>query len=245
MYEPHGKKLRQGDIAICEFHQLRARSGEPKGPGGTAAPNAQLPDFGPSQTFEIPVELPGQGQPVIRHLRLWIGPLMVIHQSCELEYADSDDSRVLVAPVVSSTRWTTGPWELIRRGALPGYFYLPGLSEGEGAELGLDAGWPDSAVVLASSTLVSRGLVKNGRMFRLAADELPALQSSLVVFSSVRGWADADAVVALKGKSIVDVQETVELVPGPSRLTKVFLAGDDGSDEVTVVCGVRPTRRAA
>lgn len=245
MYEPHGKRLRQGDVAICEFHQLRARSGEPKGPGGTAAPNAQLPDFGSSQTFEIPVEVPGLSEPVIRHLRLWMGPVMVIHQSCELEYADGEDSRVLIAPIVSAARWKPGPWDLIRRGALPGYFYLPATSQSEPPELGLDGDWPDSAVVLANSTLASRGLVKNNRIFRIDPLHLSALQSALVTFSSVRGWADAEALSALKGKSIVDVQETVELVPGPSRLTKVFLADGDGSDEVTVVCGVRPTRRAA
>ena len=80
---------------------------------------------------------------------------------------------------------------------------------------------------------------------RLAPEALPSLQSALVNFSSVRGWADGKAVDGLKGKTIVDVQETVELVPGPSRLTKVFLADGEGSDEVTVVCGVRPTKRAA
>ena len=110
MFERVGKKLRQGDIAICEFHQLRSRSGEPKGPGGPASPTPQLPDFGASQTFEIPVQVPGRGEPVLRHLRLWLGPAMVVHQSCELEYADPEDSRVGVAPIVSAERWTQGPW---------------------------------------------------------------------------------------------------------------------------------------
>ena len=170
---------------------------------------------------------------------------MVIHQSCELEYADSDDSRVIVAPIVSSARWAEGPWELIRRGALPGYFYLSARTESEMKELGLSIDWPDSAVVFASSTLVSRAMVYKtpGLSTCAAAFVAPAVHTRYLF---KRAWlADGDAVNALKGKSIVDVQATVELVPGPSRLTKVFLADADGVDEVTVVCGVRPSRRAA
>jgi hypothetical protein len=245
MYETTKKKLRQGDIAVCEFHQLRARSGELPSPGGKTVPNEDLPDFGPSQSFEIPIATPGRDEPTIRQLRVWVGYAIVVHQSCELDYADPDDSRVTVAPLVSAERWTSGPWELIREGSLPGYFYLPPTSAEQAEALGLPGPWPESAVALASTTLISRGIVKPNRLMTLSASALPGLQSALVRFSTVRGWANSDAAQLLKGKSVVAIQETMVLVPGPSRLTKVFLDDVDGGDEITVVCGLRPTRRAA
>jgi len=79
----------------------------------------------------------------------------------------------------------------------------------------------------------------------LSASALPGFLTALVRFSTVRGWADSDAAEQLKGKSVIAVQETMELVAGPARLTKVFLDDADGGDEITVVCGLRPTRRAA
>jgi hypothetical protein len=245
MYQKTKKKLRQGDIATCEFHQLRARSGELPSPGGNTVPNENLPDFGPSQSFEIAIATPGQEKATVRQLRVWVGYVMVVHQSCELDYADENDSRVSVAPLVSSQRWTSGPWELIRDGSLPGYFYLPPTDAEKAEELGLPGPWPESAVVLASTTLVSRAMVKPNRAMTLSATALPGLQSSLVRFSTVRGWANSDAAGQLKGKSVVAVEETMELVPGPARLTKVFFDDADGGDEITVVCGLRPTRRAA
>lgn len=245
MYHATRKRLRQGDIALCEFHQLRARSGELPSPGGNTVANEDLPDFGPSQSFEIPIATPGQPNPTVRQLRVWIGYVMVIHQSCELDYADPNDSRVCVAPLVSAEQWTSGPWELIRESSLPGYYHLPPTGAEEAKQLGLPGPWPESAVALASTTLVSRGLVKPNRVMTLSASALPGLQSALVRFSTVRGWADSDAAEQLKGKSVIAVQETMELVAGPARLTKVFLDDADGGDEITVVCGLRPTRRAA
>lgn len=230
---------------MCEFHQLRARSGELPSPGGKTVPNEDLPDFGPSQSFEIPIATPGRDEPTIRQLRVWVGYAIVVHQSCELDYADPDDSRVTVAPLVSAERWTSGPWELIREGSLPGYFYLPATSAEQAEVLGLPGPWPESAVALASTTLVSRGIVKPNRLMTLSATALPSLQSALVRFTTVRGWANSDAAQLLKGKSVVAIQETMELVPGPARLTKVFLDDVDGGDEITVVCGLRPNRRAA
>ena len=245
MYETTKSRLRQGDIALCEFHQLRARSGEPVGPGGAATPNEDLPDLGASQTFEIPVEIPGQTKPTLRQLRIWIGYVMVVHQSCELEYADPNDSRISVAPLVTVDRWTSGPWDHIKQGSLPGYFYLPAVDNDAANRLGLPGAWPESAVALASTSLVSRGIVRPNRVMSLAPAALPALQSSIVRYWTVRGWGSVEAAEVLKGKTITAVQETTEMIPGPARLTKVFLDDPEGGDEITVVCGLRPSRRAA
>ena len=239
------RKLRQGDIAICEFHQLRARSGEGRGPGDAQTANEDLPYLGEHQDFEIPIEIPGREGHLMRVLRIWIGPVVIVSQSCELEYADEQDARVLVSPIVSEPLWPNGPWELIERGTLPGYLYVPPLSDSDAGEFGLDGPWPQSAVVLASTTLVSKAIVGPNRIMALSPAAVTDLQAAIVRFTSVRGWGDVDAARALQGKHIVDVRETVETVPGPSRLTKVMLDGPDGGDEITVVCGLRPTRRAA
>jgi hypothetical protein len=245
MYKASKGRLRQGDIALCEFHQLRARSGEPTGPGGASTPSEDLPDLGASQTFEIPVEIPGQDESTMRQLRVWVGYVMVVHQSCELEYADPNDSRVSVAPLVTVDRWTSGPWKYIREGSLPGYFYLPAVEADEATQLGLPGPWPESAVALASTTLVSRGMVKPNRLLSLAPSALPDLQSAIVRYWTVRGWGSVEAAEQLKGKSVIAIEETTEMIPGPARLTKVFLDDPDGGDEITVVCGLRPSRKAA
>jgi len=237
------RKLRQGDIALCEFHQLRARSGEGKGPGDSAVANEDLPYLGEPQDFEIKVVVPGRDEPVRRIVRIWFGWVVVLTQSCELEYADEQDSRVLVAPLVSRALWSNGPWELIERDALPGFLSLPSVAADEVDEVDLGAAWPESAVALASATLVSRGVVAPNRVISLSPPWVTRLQEALVRFTSVRGWADVPAAEALRGKVIVDVRETVESVPGPARLTKVVLDDPDGGDEITVVCGLRARRR--
>jgi len=138
-------------------------------------------------------------------------------------------------------------WELIQRGSLPGFLHLPSAPLAQDPELELDADWPECAVALASTTLVSRAIVAPNRIMSLSPGMIVALQESLVRFTSVRGWGDVAAAEALRGKSIVAVRETVEMVPGPARLTKVMLdgRGDEGADEITIVCGLRPARRAA
>lgn len=239
------RKLRQGDIALCEFHQLRGRSGEPKGPGASAVANEDLPYFGEPQDFTVDVAIPGAAEPLGRVLRVWFGWVVVVSQSCELEYADEQDARVLVAPLVTEAIWTNGPWELISRGALPGFLPLPEASAQQAEDLGLDGPWPASAVALASTTLVSRGLVAPNRVMSLSPPLVMALQEALVRFTSVRGWGSVDAAESLRGKSIIDVRETAEMVPGPARLTKVILDDPAGGDEITIVCGLRPRRRAA
>jgi hypothetical protein len=240
-----GKRVRQGDIALCESQQLRARSGELSGPGDEDLANEELPYLGERQIFKIPVVHPGRVKPVERVLHVWLGYVMVLSQSCELEYADPNDSRILVAPIVSRAQWPNGPWELIEAGSLPGFLYLTAMDAEQAQEHGLPAPWPESAVVMASATCSSRGLVTPNRILALDPKVVSELQQALVRFLSVRGWAAASSVELLRGKTVVDVQETTEIVPGPARLTKVVLDDENGGDEVTVVCGVRPTKRKA
>jgi hypothetical protein len=238
------KNIRQGDVALCEFHQLRARSGEPRGPGPPDVANEDLPYLGEQQTFEVPVALP-DGTTIVRQLRLWLGMVMVIHQNCEIEYADAEDSRLLVAPIVTRHQWPTGPWEEIERGSLPSYFYLREMMPGEASLLGLDEPIPASAVALASTTCVSRGIVKSSRIGTIETGDLPRLQESLVRFFSVRGWGSASALKQLEGLRIVSATETSETVAGPAPLSKVVLAGNgEDDDEITVAWGVRRTGRS-
>lgn len=239
------RRLRQGDIALCEFHQLRARSGEGRGPGPPDLVNEDVPFFGPWQDFQIPLIVPGQPRPVERVLRVWTGYVVVVSQSCELEYADEHDSRVMVAPLVSRATWPEGPWDLIERRALPGYCPLPAANGEDLQDTQLDDAWPSSAVALASATLVSSAMVRPNRILALSPDMVIRLQEAMVRFTTVRGWGDVAAAEALVGKTVIGVKETTESVPGPARLTKVFLDASEGVDEITVVCGLRASRRAA
>ncbi|MGA2321550.1 MAG: hypothetical protein ABSG95_12550 [Solirubrobacteraceae bacterium] len=223
---------------MCEFHQLRARSGEARGPGPPELATVDLPYLGRYETY--PLEIPGSdGSNVQRQLRVWRGPVLVLHQNCEIEYASQDDSRLTIAPVVSRVGWPAGPWELISAGELPGYMHLPGLPLEEAQELGLEREWPESAVALASMTASSRGIVKPNRILALAPHAIPQLQECLVRFSSVRGWGSIESAKPLIGARIVSVSETAETVPGPARLAKVVVQADDDVDEITVAWGLR------
>lgn len=240
-FQKHSKKnIRQGDIAVCEFHQLRARSGDQLGPGPANVANEDLPYLGEYQNFEVELTAPGGGT-ATRQLRVWFGLVMVIHQGCEIDYADENDSRLCVAPIVSRPNWSNGPWDLIAKRELPGYMHLPELGTDGAAELELAEPGPEGAVVLASATLLSRAIVKPNRIMTLAPNALPFLQESLVRFSSVRGWGSVDGLNNLIGLRIASVAETAETIPGPARLAKVVLdgGGADGDDEVTVAWGVR------
>lgn len=244
VYQRPLKALRQGDIAICEFHQLRADGGEPAGPGLDHHANEDLPYFGAFRDYKLTVERPG-GSQAARVLRVWFGPVMVVQQNCEIEYADEQDSRLQVAPIVSATQWPTGPWDQIRKRSLPAFVYLPPLDEEAAPKLGLETEWPEAAVALASTTCLSRGIVKRNRILALMPEAIPSLQESLVRFSTVRGWGDDAALSALAGKRIVDVKVTPETVAGPASLAKVFLEDDDNDvDEITVVWGVRRSGRS-
>jgi hypothetical protein len=190
------------------------------------------------------VDRPGGAESVSRILRVWFGPVMVVHQNCEIEYADAQDSRVQVAPIVSEAQWPNGPWPQIRNRQLPSFAHLPPIDPDAATELGLDLLWPEAAVALASTTCISRGIVKPNRILSLAPEALAPLQEAIVRFSTVRGWGDNVALSALKGMHIVDVKSTPETVAGPASIAKVFLAGEDGDvDEISVAWGIRRTGR--
>lgn len=237
-------RLAQGDIALIEVVQLRSASGsEGRGPGPTELVSPQLPHLGAYEDFEF--DAPSGSATERRIVRVWKILAMVISQNCEIEWADDQDSRLVVAPVVSRAQWPDAPWEYFARNPPPGYLYLPPLDDGEAAALGLPEPWPESVVVLGSLTTTTKRLVKPRRVISLAIEQLPRLQDSISRFFGVRGFATIAALDALRGSSVRDVVETGLTVAGPSRLVKVFTApaGEDGGadDEVTVsYFGVRP-----
>lgn len=193
----------------------------------------------------MPVDRPGDAGAITRVLRVWFGPVMVVHQNCEIEYAAEQDSRIQVAPIVSEAQWPNGPWEQIRKRVLPSYAYLPALDAEAATALGLETRWPDSAVALASTTCLSRGIVKPNRIMSLTPEALAPLQEAMVRFSTVRGWGDDAALSALVGKRIVDAKVTAETVAGPASLAKVILTDEEGdADEISVAWGIRRSGRA-
>lgn len=238
------KALSQGDIGVGFFHQLRSSSGSEakQGPGDEELQSEELPYFGPWRDYDIPAELPN-GQTFPLKLRLWSGSFMVLHQNCEIEWCDPNDTRLTVAPIVRRNQWPSGPWRAIKAGSLPGYLYLPDLTDEDRTRLNYQKDWGEAAVAFAGATASSK-LLARARIFRLAPPMLPLLQSAMVVTSTVRGWASVSDGPAWYGKKIVAVEETTEWVPGPSRLTKVFLEEESGdSDEATVVWGLRQPRK--
>lgn len=229
---------------MCEFHQLRADGGEPAGPGREELGNEDLPYLGTFRDYRLEVDRPGDADPVSRIVRVWFGPVMVVHQNCEIDYADAQDSRIQVAPIVSEAQWPGGPWRQIKARLLPSFAHLPALDAERAAELGLDAPWPEAAVALASTTCLSRGIVKPNRILSLVPEALAPLQEAIVRFSTVRGWGDDSALSALVGKRIVDVKNTSETVAGPASLAKVILSDDEGdADEISVAWGIRRSGR--
>jgi hypothetical protein len=246
-FRPPSQKLRQGDIAFTEFCQLRGRSGEAPGPGLDAVASPDLPYLGPFSDVNIEIPLPGDDdRTTTRTIRVWSGYVVVIHQSCEIDYADSNDSRLLVAPLILKPQWSAGPWELISRNELPGFFPLPGLNSSAAEALGLSLpdDMPESALALASTSLVSRAVVKPNRVVSLAQPRVPELQAALVRFFGVRGWASTRELSGVVGREIVGAVETAETVPGPSRLAKLTLGGRGGDegDEITIAWGLRHHR---
>jgi hypothetical protein len=241
---PSKQSLRQGDLSIAEFHQLRARSGDRRGPAGgdLAAPN--LPFLGEATDFELSVPQP-DGSETVRMLRVWSGFAIVLHQNCEIDFAHADDSRVLIAPIVTVERWPEGSWEYLRENVVPGYFYLPALIEAEAKQLGLPRPWPGGVAALASSTLSSVGLIKPRRQLSLTPEMLPHLHDCLARFYAVRGFAGVRELDGVIGKRIVRIEDTSQTVTGPSRLMKIYFGEnvdepDERDDELTVAYwGVR------
>jgi len=208
-----------------------------------AAPD--LPFLGDPTDFEVRVPQPN-GSEEVRTVRVWSGFVVVLHQNCEIEFAHVDDSRVLIAPIVTSERWSEGPWKYLRENMIPGYFYLPELPEVDAKKLGLPRSWPEGVVVLASSTLSSVGLIKPRRQLSITAEMLPHLHDCIARFFAVRGFAGMRELTSIISKRIVRVEDTSQTVAGPSRLMKVYFGEnadepDQRDDEVTVAYwGVRP-----
>lgn len=238
------KRVRQGDIAYGEFCQLRAPTGDRLGPGDQRFTAPNLPFLGEPTDFEVMVQVHEKSEP--RLIRLWQGFVLVIHQNCEIDFGNENDSRLLVAPIVSRELWPEGRWELLRGNRLPGYFYLPEIRSEEATELGLPVEWPESVTVLASATPSSIGLVQRRREMTLSQGMLPHLQDSLARFFVTRGFAGVAELEGVVGKRIVRTVETNQMIAGPSRLMKVVLGEtmvepDEQDDEITVsYWGVRP-----
>jgi hypothetical protein len=205
-----------------------------------------LPFFGEATDFEIEVPLPG-GRQEVRYVRVWTGYVMVLHQACELEFADENDSRLVIAPLTSTELWPEAPWSLLRQNQIPGYFHLPPLDDERAATVGLPARWPEGVVCLAGATLSSTALIKPRRELSLTPGLLPMLQDTVTRFFAVRGFADLRAAKATEGKRLVKVVETNQTVAGPAKLVKLYFGEEDGSveeadDELSLSCwGVRPT----
>lgn len=227
LYRKPTRKIRQGDISFAEFVQLRG-TGDLKGPGADIA-DEQIPYFGTPKPFEI--EFTGaDAQPRKRILFLWEGLVIVLHQNCEIDFASVDDSRLVVAPVVLEANWPGAHWDLIRRGVVPGYLYLPPLSEGEATELELTSPLPEGAAVLAGTSVVGRDVVRPGRIASLSQTGVRDLQDSIGRFFSVRGYASTDDLPNVEGKRLVHLEDSGQTVEGPGRLIKMIF-GEEGSDE--------------
>jgi hypothetical protein len=247
LYRKHTQKIRQGDISFAEFVQLRA-PGDLKGPGEDIS-DEQIPYFGSPMPFEV--EFTGvDGAPRKRILFLWEGFVVVLHQNCEIDFASVDDSRLVVAPVVLEAKWPGPHWDLIRRGGVPGYLYLPPLSNEEATGLGLTTPVPEGAAVIAGACVVGRDVVRPGRIATLSQTGVRDLQDSISRFFAVRGYASTEDLPNIAGKRLIHLEETSQTVEGPARLIKMIF-GDEGSErgdeEATVTYfGVRkPKERAA
>jgi hypothetical protein len=237
--------IRQGDVALAEVVQLRARSGDRLGPGLESIADVDLPYLGEFEDHELAL-IGDNDREDLRVVRVWRLPVMVLHQNCEIEYANPEDSRLEVAAIVSRARWPDGPWHLIERNQLPGYFYMPALAASDAPEIGLAADWAESAVVFASSCGSSVGIVGRRRLMTLRAELLPYLQDARIRHHSVRGHSALRDLAAVIGKRIVSITETGLTIPAPSRVIKVHFGAnedqaDDDDDEGTYAYwGVRP-----
>lgn len=243
-YRAHSRRaIRQGDIAFAEFVQLRSRSGDRLAPGARQLSGPQVPYYGEPHDFAAEFIGLGGSQEQ-RLLRLWPATVMVLHQNCELDFADPQDSRLIVAPIVSSAEWPDGPWDLMRRNVLPGYFYLPELDADAASGLGLPEPWAESVVTLAGSTQSSVGIIKPRRLMSLSQARLPDLQDSLSRFYTTRGLADVDGLRSIVGRRVIRIADTGTVVGAPSALIKVYFGerdGTTGGDDEGTYCfwGVR------
>jgi hypothetical protein len=223
------KQLRQGDLLVGYHHQLRTpedEQGAAAGAATSATSITEMPGLGEHQDRELDLS----GTRLI--LRVWHGWMMVLEQSCEIEHKDAHDSRLLVAPIVFRNDWPGPHWNHIRQSNTPGMFFLPPIDEDTRSRFQAH-GWraeTDAAVVLESTTCVSRRLAP-GAVFGLDPQMRAMLQQRLVDFWSVRGWMRSKHRNTILGRRITEISQTYEQYPGPGRLHKVAL---DGDEEITV-----------
>jgi hypothetical protein len=239
LYRQVTRKIRQGDISLAEFVQLRAPT-DLKGPRDGLA-DQQLPAFGIQKPFDVSYTA-ADGELRKRVLYLWEGLVVVLHQNCEMEFASPDDSRLVVAPVVLEEHWPGGHWDDIRRGLLPGYFYLPPVSDEEATAMDVTP-MPEGAAAIAGACVVGRDIVKPGRVASLTQTGVRELQDMISRFFAVRGYASTEDLPNIEGKRLAHLEDTGLTVDGPGRLIKMIFgeeASDEGDEEATVTYfGVR------
>ncbi len=231
LYRPAdaSSRLRQGDLALGHFHQLRTAADVDR-PGPAESASAKVPYFREYEDVEVAI---GARSLV---LRVWTGWVMVVAQSCEFQNADPNDSRLLVAPVVFRPSWDGDHWPQIINGTRPAYLFLSPMPPDQRGGCGKAArAWPDAeaAACLANTTLVTPGTLIKASRFSISREMQHVLQQRLVTFWSVREWMrERHVEKALIGKRIARVEKTDEYADGPAKLYKVFLEnGDD--DEAT------------
>lgn len=173
---------------------------------------------------------------------VWKGPVIVLHQNCEIAHAHPEDSRVVIAPLVSPDAWPDGPWKELRENSIPGYYYLPATTPEEAEALGTEI--EESVIVFSSVTTISRELLTHQRVARVRHEKLVELQDGYARATTVRGLASTRELDGLSGKRIVKATESSLTSPGPVRLAKILLTGGDPEeeDEVTVAWGLRKAR---
>jgi hypothetical protein len=242
-YRLHSSKLRQGDVAFAEFVQLRSPHDLP-GPGPETAIDDSLPFFGEHQDFKLDLATE-EGKHDNRVLRLWKGPVVVLHQACELDWASDNDSRLIVAPLVLETNWPGDHWTILRKNLLPGFFYLPAGTPEEAARIGGNRPLPEAAVALSSTCLVGRQIVERKRYATLSSAALAPFQNAISRFFTIRGYQELGDLAGLVGKRIVGIEDTGQWVEGPSLVVKIVFGenlneADDADDEASMAYfGVR------
>lgn len=238
-YLPADGELRQGDVAFAQISQVVPRKPQRDWPGATEPDG--LPSYGDYDELDGPLNEHGFSD---YRVRVWTTRVIVLTQGCELKRAHDQDSRVVVAPIIGETAWDSPDlWRQVKSGVLvPGFHYLPTLSEVEAEALGLNVDDLGPAVVdLAAASLASREMISRRRIARIAPERLVDMQDAVARAFTVRGLASTRELSSLEGRRIMSSHETGLVSPGPVRLVKIHLSGKDETpeDEVTVAWGLR------
>jgi hypothetical protein len=174
-------------------------------------------------------------------VRVWDAWAAVLNPTCELDKQDTNDSRLLLAPIAFQSLWSGSHWTQIAGDEALSYGYLPPLSAAEQTRVGAQ-GWPPdiaAAVVMGSANLVSRRLAGLPR-FGMTAEMRSRFQQRLTLWLTVRDWQAAHRFRQLIGHRIADVVETRERHPEGGILFKLAL--DNDQDDESIV-GLIPSPR--